>query len=293
MAFTDIFIKRPVLSIVVSLLILLIGLRAGAVLPIRQYPKLSNTVVNVTTVYPGASADLIQGFITTPIEQAVASAEGVDYISSSSVLGTSTIQVYIRLNFDPNQALTEVLAKVNSVKYLIPKESNDPIVTKTTGQTTAVMYIGFSSEELQRQRDLRLSDARGAAGAVDGRRRGLGRHPRRPDLCDAAVARSGEDGRPQRFAGRRAGGDPDQQFPGGRRPVQGLLHRLQRLDQYRPAERAAVQAHDHQGQGRRLRAHGGYRDRRTCRAEHATPASPSTASTRSSSACRQRRRATR
>jgi multidrug efflux pump len=148
MAFTDIFIKRPVLSVVVSLLILLIGLRAGAVLPIRQYPKLSNTVVNVTTVYPGASADLIQGFITTPIEQAVASAEGVDYITSSSVLGTSTIQVYIKLNFDPNQALTEVLAKVNSVKYLIPKESNDPIVTKSTGQTTAVMYIGFSSEEL-------------------------------------------------------------------------------------------------------------------------------------------------
>ncbi len=148
MVLTDIFIKRPVLSVVVSLLILLIGLRAATVMPIRQYPKLSNTVVNVTTSYPGASADLIQGFITTPIQQAVASAEGVDYITSSSVLGTSTIQVYIKLNFDPNQALTEVLAKVNSVKYLIPKESNDPIVTKTTGQTTAVMYLGFSSEEL-------------------------------------------------------------------------------------------------------------------------------------------------
>src|SRR5215468_10928272 len=148
MSWTDIFIKRPVLSVVVSLLILLIGLRAAMVLPIRQYPKLSNTVVNVTTSYPGASAALIQGFITTPIEQAVASAEGVDYITSSSVQGTSTIQVYIKLNFDPNQALTEVLAKVNSVKYLIPKESNDPVVTKTTGQTTAVMYLGFSSEEL-------------------------------------------------------------------------------------------------------------------------------------------------
>src|ERR1700726_4645132 len=148
MVWTDIFIKRPVLSIVVSLLILLIGLRAAMVLPIRQYPKLSNTVVNVTTSYPGASAELIQGFITTPIEQAVASAEGVDYMTSSSVLGTSTIQVYIKLNFDPNQALTEVLAKVNSVKYLIPKESNDPVVTKTTGQTTAVMYLGFSSEVL-------------------------------------------------------------------------------------------------------------------------------------------------
>ena len=148
MVWTDIFIKRPVLSVVVSLLILLIGFRAATSLPIRQYPKLSNTVVNVTTVYPGASAELIQGFITTPLEQAVASAEGVDYITSSSVQGTSTIQVYIKLNFDPNQALTEVLAKVNSVKYLIPKESNDPIVTKTTGQTTAVMYLGFSSDEL-------------------------------------------------------------------------------------------------------------------------------------------------
>jgi multidrug efflux pump len=148
MALTDIFIKRPVLSVVVSLLILLLGLRAATVLPIRQYPKLSNTVINVTTVYPGASANLIQGFITTPIEQAIASAEGVDYITSSSVQGTSTIQVYIKLNFDPNQALTEVLAKTNSVKYLIPKESNDPIVTKTTGQTTAVMYLGFSSDEL-------------------------------------------------------------------------------------------------------------------------------------------------
>ncbi|MDF0522994.1 efflux RND transporter permease subunit [Bradyrhizobium yuanmingense] len=148
MAFTELFIKRPVLSVVVSLLILLIGLRAATVLPVRQYPKLSNTVVNITTSYPGASADMIQGFITAPLERAVASAEGVDYITSSSVLGTSTIQVYVKLNFDPNEALTEVLSKVNSVRYLIPKESNDPVVTKSSGQTTAVMYIGFSSEEL-------------------------------------------------------------------------------------------------------------------------------------------------
>ncbi len=147
-ALTDIFIKRPVLSVVVSLLILLIGLRAAFELPVRQYPKLSNTVVTITTVYPGASADLIQGFITTPIEQAVASAEGIDYMTSNSVLGTSTIQVYVKLNFDPNAALTDVMAKVNSVRYLIPRESNDPVIVKTTGSTTAVMYIGFSSEEL-------------------------------------------------------------------------------------------------------------------------------------------------
>lgn len=148
MTFTALFIKRPVLSIVVSFLILLIGLRAAVLLPIRQYPKLTNTVINITTAYPGASADMIQGFITTPLEQAVASAEGVDYISSSSMLGVSTIQVYIKLNFNPNEALTEVLSKVNSVKYLIPKESNDPVVTKSSGQTNAVMYIAFSSDEL-------------------------------------------------------------------------------------------------------------------------------------------------
>src|SRR5258705_6229506 len=98
MAWTDIFIKRPVLSVVVSLLILLIGFRAATTLPIRQYPKLSNTVVNITTVYPGASPDLIQGFITTPIEQAVAVAAGVDYITSASVLRTSTIQGFIQLH---------------------------------------------------------------------------------------------------------------------------------------------------------------------------------------------------
>src|ERR1700727_4042165 len=110
MVWTDIFIKRPVLALVVSLLILLIGFRAATSLGIRQYPKLSNTVVNVTTVYPGASPDLIQGFITTPIEQAVASAEGVDYMTSSSVLGSPILQVYFKLNFDPKQGLTEDIA---------------------------------------------------------------------------------------------------------------------------------------------------------------------------------------
>ncbi len=148
MAFTDIFIKRPILSVVVSLLILLIGLAAAVNLPIRQYPKLSNTVITVTTAYPGASPDLMQGFITTPLEQAVASAEGVDYITSSSTQSQSQIKVYVKLNVDPNAALTEVLSKVNSVKYLIPKEANDPVILKSTGETTAVMYIGFSSDEL-------------------------------------------------------------------------------------------------------------------------------------------------
>src|SRR5487761_1298391 len=127
MSFTDIFIRRPVLALVVSLLILLIGLRAMLGLPIRQYPKLSNTTITITTLYPGASPSLMQGFITTPIAQAVATAEGIDYMTSSSVQGVSTIVAYIQVN------------------YLLPIGSEDPIIVKATGQTTAVMYIGFSS----------------------------------------------------------------------------------------------------------------------------------------------------
>ncbi|HEX3861555.1 MAG TPA: multidrug efflux RND transporter permease subunit [Stellaceae bacterium] len=148
MKFTDLFIRRPVLSLVVSLLILLIGLKCMLGLQIRQYPRLYNTTITVTTTYPGASPDLIEGFITTPIEQAVASAEGIDYLTSKSIQGTSTITAYIQLNYDPSQALTDIMAKVQQVKYLIPTQAQDPVILKSTGQTTAVMYIGFSSPDL-------------------------------------------------------------------------------------------------------------------------------------------------
>ena len=149
MKFTDLFIRRPVLALVVSLLILLIGLKCMLGLQIRQYPRLYNTTITVTTVYPGASPDLIQGFITTPIEQAVATAEGIDYLTSNSIQGTSTVTAYIRLNYDPSQALTDVMAKVQQVRYLMPAQAQDPVILKATGQTTAVMYIGFASAELQ------------------------------------------------------------------------------------------------------------------------------------------------
>src|SRR5262249_30048634 len=148
MRFTDIFVRRPVLALVVSLLILLVGLRALWTLPIRQYPELKNTVITVSTIYPGATAQLMQGFITTPIEQAVATAQGIDYLTSSSTQGQSVVQAYIKLNYDPNVAMTDIMAKVNQVKYQIPREANDPVILKSTGQTTAVMYIGFSSTEL-------------------------------------------------------------------------------------------------------------------------------------------------
>jgi multidrug efflux pump len=149
MRFTDLFIRRPVLATVVSLLILLIGGRAMYGLQVRQYPKLSNTTITVTTVYPGASPDLIEGFITVPMEQAVATTEGIDYMTSNSILGTSTITAYIKLNYDPSKALSDVLSKVQQVKYLLPNGSQDPIITKQTGQTTDIMYIGFGSATLQ------------------------------------------------------------------------------------------------------------------------------------------------
>ncbi|MGQ9371094.1 MexW/MexI family multidrug efflux RND transporter permease subunit [Azospirillum sp. ST 5-10] len=148
MAFTDLFIRRPVLSVVVSLLILLVGARALLDLPIRQYPELKNTVITVTTLYPGASPDLMQGFITTPIEQAVSTAEGIDYITSSSTQGQSVVTANIRLNFDPNVAMTDVMAKVQQVKYQIPSEANDPVILKSTGETTSILYMGFASPEL-------------------------------------------------------------------------------------------------------------------------------------------------
>jgi multidrug efflux pump len=148
MRFTDLFIRRPVLAFVVSALILLLGLRAMATLPVRQFPLLTNTVVTVTTSYPGATAELMQGFITTPLQQAIATADGIDYITSTSTLGTSTITAYVRLNFDPDAAVTEIMSKVQQVRYLIPAGAFDPVITKSTGQTTAIMYIGFSSPSL-------------------------------------------------------------------------------------------------------------------------------------------------
>jgi multidrug efflux pump len=148
MRFTDVFIKRPVLAFVISALILLIGLRSITTLPVRQFPLLTNTVVTVTTIYPGATGELMQGFITTPLQQAIATADGIDYITSSSTLSTSTITAYIKLNFNPAAAVTEIMSKVQQVRYLIPQGANDPIINKSTGQTTAIMYIGFSSPTL-------------------------------------------------------------------------------------------------------------------------------------------------
>ena len=135
MSFTDIFIRRPVLSSVVSLLILLIGLSAAFNLPVRQYPELSNTTITITTIYPGANADVIKGFITVPIQQAVASAEGIDTLTSSSRQNVSTVTLNLRLNADPDRAVTDVLAKVNQVKSILPREVAGPRRRQADGRS--------------------------------------------------------------------------------------------------------------------------------------------------------------
>jgi hydrophobe/amphiphile efflux-1 (HAE1) family protein len=148
MSFTDIFIRRPVLSSVVSLLILLVGLASAFSLSVRQYPEITNTTITVTTFYPGANAELIKGFITTPIQQAVASAEGIDTLTSSSQQNSSVVTLNLRLDADPDRAVADVLAKVNQVKSQLPREANDPVVVKQTGETTALMYMSFNSKVL-------------------------------------------------------------------------------------------------------------------------------------------------
>lgn len=145
-SFTDLFIRRPVLSTVVSLFILLIGLQATFSLAVRQFPELTKTTITITTGYPGADADLIQGFITTPLQQAVASTEGVDVLTSSSQAETSIVTLELRLNADGDKALTEVLTKINQVRNILPREANDPIVTKSTGDDFALMYVDFRSD---------------------------------------------------------------------------------------------------------------------------------------------------
>ncbi|NIF73195.1 MMPL family transporter [Burkholderia sp. Ap-962] len=147
-AFTDIFIRRPVLALVVSLLILLVGLRALMSLPIRQYPTLESATISVETDYPGASQALMQGFVTTPIAQSIATADGIDYLSSSTTQGKSVIKARLRLNADSNRAMTEIMAKVQEVKYKLPADAYDSIITKLTDAPTAVMYLGFASDTL-------------------------------------------------------------------------------------------------------------------------------------------------
>jgi multidrug efflux pump len=150
MKFTDIFIKRPVLSIVVSLLILILGIQAGSNLTVRQYPRSDISVIVINTVYVGANAELVRGFITTPIERAIASADGIDYIESQSAMGMSTVTAHLRLNYDPLKAMTEISAKVNQVRNELPPEAEVPAIRiEAADSQFAAAYLSFSSEILE------------------------------------------------------------------------------------------------------------------------------------------------
>src|SRR5271169_5144337 len=149
MKFTDLFIKRPVLAMVVSLVILIAGLQSIRSLSVRQYPRSDIAVVQVTTVYVGANADLVRGFITTPIERVIASADGIDYMESSSAQGLSTIIVHLKLNYDTNAALTQIQAKLAQVRNDLPPDSQAPVINlETADNQFAAVYLGFSSANL-------------------------------------------------------------------------------------------------------------------------------------------------
>ncbi len=149
MKFTDLFVRRPVLAIVVNLVILIAGLQAIRSLSVRQFPRTDISVVTVTTAYVGANADLVRGFITTPLERVIASADGIDYMESSSAQGVSTITVHLKLNYDTNAALTQVQSKVAQVRNDLPPEAEAPVINLETADTQfASIYIGFSSKDL-------------------------------------------------------------------------------------------------------------------------------------------------
>src|SRR6201986_381103 len=151
MKFTDLFIKRPVVATVVNLLILLAGYQAMRSLNVRQYPKTDISVITVSTAYDGADAELVRGFITTPLEQSIASADGIDYMESQSLQGTSTISVHLKLNYDPNAAMTQVQTKVNQVRNQLPPASQIPVIAISSVDTRfASMYLSFYSKDLDR-----------------------------------------------------------------------------------------------------------------------------------------------
>src|SRR6187401_2649869 len=149
MRFTDLFVKRPVLAIVVSLVILIAGLQSIRALSVRQYPRSDIAIVRVSSIYVGANADLVRGFITTRLERVIASADGIDYMESSSATGLSTITVHLKLNYDTNAALTQIQAKVAQVRNDLPPEAEAPVIELETADTQfAAIYIGFASADL-------------------------------------------------------------------------------------------------------------------------------------------------
>lgn len=145
---TDIFVRRPVLSTVISLMILVVGLRAIGLLDLREYPHTETSIIAVTTFYPGADSGLVQSFITVPLQRAISEAEGIDYITSSSTQGVSVIEAHMDMNYDSNAAVAEVQAKVASQRNILPEEAEDPVIDKRAARGFSLMYFAFYSEEM-------------------------------------------------------------------------------------------------------------------------------------------------
>ena len=148
MNLTDIFVRRPVLSSVIGLLILLLGIRSLLSLEVREYPKTEQALVTVTTPFPGADADLVQSFITEPLQRAASEAEGIDYVTSISRQGVSIIQAYMVLNYDPYDALAEIQGKIASERNNLPREALDPVISLSTSDGWALMYLALTSDHM-------------------------------------------------------------------------------------------------------------------------------------------------
>ena len=151
MRFTDLFIRRPVLATALNLGILLLGLRAWTAMTVQEYPQVSSTLLTIATAYPGADPSTVQGFITSRLEQAIAAAPGIDYMTSNSSEGLSTITVYMKLDYDPNAAIAQIMSKVQQVQNLLPQGTQAPVINETVGDTTALMYLSFNSKTLSQQ----------------------------------------------------------------------------------------------------------------------------------------------
>ncbi len=237
MKFTDLFVHRPVLASVISLLILLVGLRAIGSLEVRQYPETRDTVVTVTTSYPGANSELVKGFITTPLQQAIAEANGIDYLFSRSTQGLSTIEAHMELNYDPNAAVAEIQAKVASQRNVLPEESDDPVIDATTGGSHRADVHGVLQRQHAALADHRLPVARGTAAAAGGARCRQGGTDRQQDLRHAHLARPaahGGAGSDRPGGARRAA---RQQLPGRRGAGQRRVYRHQPHRHHRPGQR--------------------------------------------------------
>ena len=259
MNFTDLFIRRPVLALVVNLLIIIAGLQAIRTLNVRQYPRSENATVTVTTVYIGASANLVRGFITSPLERAIAAADGIEYMESKSALGLSTIGVRLRLNYDSTKALAEISSKVDQVRRDLPPEAEVPVINiESADSRFASAYLSFSSDILQQNEItdylVRVVQPRLSALAGGAARR----YPRRPHLRHAHLAETRPDGGVQRQPGAGAPGPGRQQLPGRPRPEQGGVHPGRPHRRHQPEH------------GRRVPAPGGARAERDHRPRWAT-----------------------